>query len=140
MARASPLEDEVQCCRCGEAEVRLRCDLGEAGGGTGARLAWCLVPGAGLVQESILTSPHSGSTVFSLQTGGVASFPPPVVSRLSTLCRPGVSCSPPQLGSSAQHCRKTPALAVRPPLQHRQHTTTHLRHLDIYTYRYTIVT
>ena len=24
MARASPLEDEVQCCRCGEAELRLR--------------------------------------------------------------------------------------------------------------------
>ena len=100
---------------------------------------WCLVPAS--LQESILTSPHSESTVFSLQTGGVASFPPPVVSRLSRLCRP-LACQllAATARHSAQQCRKTPALAVRPPLQHRQHTTTHLRHLDIYTYRYIIVT
>ena len=66
MARASPLEDEVQCCRCGEAELRLRCDLGEAGGGTGARLAWCLVPGAGLAAGKY---PHLTSLrVHSLQS------------------------------------------------------------------------
>ena len=56
----------MRCSVAAVARLRLRCDLGEAGGGTGARLAWCLVPGAGLAAGKY---PHLTSLrVHSLQS------------------------------------------------------------------------